>query len=239
MVRIITRWIDKPTLQTKGKNAISLHSSLFSGGANAGSPFLCPKGLHVRLIIEPLPESEFVMERIPLTKKQRFNVFKRDAFACQYCGATPPSVVLEVDHIHPVSLGGKNSIDNLITACFDCNRGKSAGLLTSLPDSVVDKAALMQEKLEQIKAFGRLIKSKRKHEDKQINEVQDAFNMHWEGFSFSPKFRESIRLFLNKLPSDVVINYMHLACNRIQRRDDSIKYFCGICWKTIKAAQNG
>jgi len=45
------------------------------------------------------------MGRIPLSKKQRFTVFKRDLFACQYCGATPPGAILEVDHIHPVSQG--------------------------------------------------------------------------------------------------------------------------------------
>lgn len=220
-------------LKQKASNAI-IFTSLFSGGANVGILFLCWGCLHVRLIIEPLPESEFVMERISLTKKQRFNVFKRDAFTCQYCGATPPGAVMEVDHIHPVSQGGKNSIDNLVTACFDCNRGKSDGLLTSLPESVADKTAFMQEKLEQLKEFERLIKSKRKLEEKQIDEVQDAFKVHFDGFSFSPKFRESVRLFLSKMSSHIVVDYMHLACTRIPRRDDAIKYFCGICWKTIK-----
>ena len=38
--------------------------------------------------------------RVPMSKKMRFDVFKRDGFQCQYCGSTPPSVVLEVDHIH-------------------------------------------------------------------------------------------------------------------------------------------
>lgn len=36
-----------------------------------------------------------------------------------------PDVVLHVDHIKPVSKGGKNTITNLITACRDCNLGKS------------------------------------------------------------------------------------------------------------------
>jgi hypothetical protein len=179
------------------------------------------------------------MERVALKKSLRFNVFKRDSFACQYCGATPPGVVLEVDHIHPVSQGGKNTLDNLITACFDCNRGKGAGLLSSLPESVAEKAALMAEKLEQLKAFERLIKAKRKHEEKLIDDVQSAFQMHFDGFSFNPKFRESVRLFLQKLPSHTVADYMHLACTRIPRRDDAIKYFCGICWKTIKGEQRG
>ncbi len=34
-------------------------------------------------------------ERKPLSKKMRFDVFKRDGFQCQYCGAMPPNIVLE------------------------------------------------------------------------------------------------------------------------------------------------
>ena len=41
-------------------------------------------------------------KRKSLSKKIRFEVFKRDKFTCQYCGKTAPNVVLEVDHIEPV-----------------------------------------------------------------------------------------------------------------------------------------
>lgn len=64
-------------------------------------------------------------KRKTLSKKMRFEVFKRDSFVCQYCGNSSPEVILEVDHIKPVSRGGDNSITNLITSCFECNRGKS------------------------------------------------------------------------------------------------------------------
>jgi 5-methylcytosine-specific restriction endonuclease McrA len=40
--------------------------------------------------------------RKPLSKKLRFEVFKRDGFSCQYCGAHPPDVLLEIDHVIPV-----------------------------------------------------------------------------------------------------------------------------------------
>ena len=33
-------------------------------------------------------------------------------------------VILEVDHVLPVCEGGTNDIDNLVTSCKDCNRGK-------------------------------------------------------------------------------------------------------------------
>lgn len=64
-------------------------------------------------------------KRKSLSKRIRFEVFKRDKFTCQYCGKSAPDVVLEVDHVKPVSRGGTNDIFNLVTSCFECNRGKT------------------------------------------------------------------------------------------------------------------
>lgn len=63
-------------------------------------------------------------KRKPLSKKIRFEVFKRDKFVCQYCGRMAPDIILEVDHIVPVAEGGTDDMLNLITSCRDCNRGK-------------------------------------------------------------------------------------------------------------------
>jgi len=55
----------------------------------------------------------------------RFDVFKRDSYRCQLCGATAQdSRKLEVDHKIPVVKGGLDELDNLWTLCFECNRGK-------------------------------------------------------------------------------------------------------------------
>lgn len=63
--------------------------------------------------------------RKSISKKLRFEVFKRDGFKCQCCGESAPDVILNVDHINPVSKGGDNDVMNLITSCFACNSGKS------------------------------------------------------------------------------------------------------------------
>ena len=90
--------------------------------------------------------------RKTISKKVRFEVFKRDSFTCQYCGRKSPEVVLHIDHITPVSKGGTNSLMNLVTSCIDCNLGKSANLLSE--NSVVEKARkqaeMLQERREQI-----------------------------------------------------------------------------------------
>lgn len=62
--------------------------------------------------------------RVPISKRLRFEVFKRDSFQCCYCGRKSPEVVLHVDHVNPVSKGGTNELINLITACIECNLGK-------------------------------------------------------------------------------------------------------------------
>jgi hypothetical protein len=59
-----------------------------------------------------------------VSKKLRFEILKRDGFACGYCGATPQQRELHIDHKIPVSDGGTDDPDNLVTACADCNRGK-------------------------------------------------------------------------------------------------------------------
>lgn len=66
------------------------------------------------------------MAGVTLSKRVRFGVFKRDSFACQYCGAAAPNVQLHVDHIVPVSEGGSDDPSNLVTACAACNFGKGA-----------------------------------------------------------------------------------------------------------------
>jgi len=60
-----------------------------------------------------------------MNQSLRFQVFKRDNFRCQYCGKESGEVILEVDHVTPKSRGGSDNIGNLITACRECNRGKS------------------------------------------------------------------------------------------------------------------
>lgn len=65
-------------------------------------------------------------ERALMTDKLRYSILKRDGFRCQICGRTAQDgVKLHVDHIIPVSKGGRTIPSNLRTLCEDCNLGKS------------------------------------------------------------------------------------------------------------------
>lgn len=67
----------------------------------------------------------------------RSGVLARDNFTCIYCGAELGDFVrgkhlarrdLTVDHILPVSRGGKNTWSNTACACFACNHRKGSRL---------------------------------------------------------------------------------------------------------------
>lgn len=64
-------------------------------------------------------------ERSLMTFKMRSDILRRDAYRCKMCGATGgDGVELHVDHILPVSRGGRTVVENLQTLCAPCNLGK-------------------------------------------------------------------------------------------------------------------
>jgi len=54
---------------------------------------------------------------------ERHKIYKRDGYACRYCGATEP---LSLDHVKPRAQGGSDDPENLVTACRSCNSRKNA-----------------------------------------------------------------------------------------------------------------
>ncbi len=58
---------------------------------------------------------------LPLTRR---TILARDYYSCQYCGAQPGKSSLTVDHVVPRSRGGKNTWENVVSACAPCNQRK-------------------------------------------------------------------------------------------------------------------
>lgn len=67
---------------------------------------------------------------IPLLTNAR--LFERDNNLCLYCGVEFPREQLTRDHIHPVSKGGLDSWENVVTACAPCNHAKGNRTLSQL-----------------------------------------------------------------------------------------------------------
>ena len=61
------------------------------------------------------------VERGKVSNKMRFSIYKRDGYRCKKCGISDKYSNLEIDHIIPISKGGKSTYDNLQTLCHRCN----------------------------------------------------------------------------------------------------------------------
>jgi len=179
------------------------------------------------------------MKRKSISKRLRFEIFKRDQFTCQYCGAHPPSVILHVDHISPVAHGGLNEIDNLITSCESCNLGKSSKELSDIPMSLKDKAGITQEREAQIIGYQEILTAKRQRIESQSEQVREVYERFNDGYTLTESAMTSVRRFVEIIGLDETIKSMEIACTAKSVKDHvKFKYFCGVCWNRARE-QNG
>jgi 5-methylcytosine-specific restriction endonuclease McrA len=52
-------------------------------------------------------------------------LFKRDTYLCMYCGESFYRQDLSRDHVTPISLGGEDTWNNVVTSCKRCNNQKA------------------------------------------------------------------------------------------------------------------
>jgi 5-methylcytosine-specific restriction endonuclease McrA len=87
--------------------------------------------VHSTSLTMRLPSVIALKEYIPAARRPaftRFNVFLRDRFECQYCGADRPAPDLTFDHVIPRSRGGRTTWENVVAACGPCNLRKGSKL---------------------------------------------------------------------------------------------------------------
>ena len=118
------------------------------------------------------------MTRKAISKKLRFEVFKRDNFTCQYCGAQAPDVVLHLDHINPVAGGGGNDILNLVTSCEPCNLGKGARELDDHSTLAKQRAQLaeLNSRSEQLEMMVQWREGLSEIDELEIDALNDVFS---------------------------------------------------------------
>ena len=112
--------------------------SYTSGGGMAQRSFTVPMTEEtivelIKTLESKLTASAFAKEqRLLMTRKLREFIKTRDNFTCCNCGNSThaePNLLLEIDHIIPVSKGGCTTEDNLQTLCWKCNRAKGDKIL--------------------------------------------------------------------------------------------------------------
>ena len=88
----------------------------------------------IKTLESKLTANTFIKEqRNLMTKKLRESIKNRDNFTCCICGNSShvePNLLLEIDHIIPISKGGHTVEENLQTLCWKCNRSKSDKLIS-------------------------------------------------------------------------------------------------------------
>lgn len=177
--------------------------------------------------------------RTSISKRTRFEVFKRDGFVCAYCGAHPPDTLLHCDHINPVAAGGDNDIDNLITACQACNLGKSDVLLSVVPQSLADRAAEVQEREDQIAGYHAVLLARRERLEDEMWAVADEIEPGASSKGYNRKALQSIKHFLGILPFTEVIDAAEITRAKLpisRPAEQRFKFFCGVCWNKIRNA---
>lgn len=164
-------------------------------------------------------------ERKQLSKKLRFEIFKRDSFKCQYCGKSAPDVILHVDHLNPVAKGGDNDILNLVTSCFDCNSGKSDRLLTDNSILSVQKKQLddLNERREQLNM---LIEWRTILEDKsfEIDKILEYINLkNNSNISLSQTGIKNIKTLLKKRSHSEILDGIDSAYEKFGGEEGGIE----------------
>lgn len=172
--------------------------------------------------------------RKPIPARVRFEVFKRDGFTCLYCGRKPPTVTLEIDHVVAVANGGTNAPQNLATACSDCNGGKSAVPLSSIPPSLKAQRKVAEERRRQTEAYWAWLKENFDAREAEIDEIDKLYSDSFfeDGYGLSNSARASVRHFLDKLPKQRILEAVYLTAGAAPKKPFS--YFCAICWNWIR-----
>lgn len=182
------------------------------------------------------------MARKEISSSLRWSIFARDGFTCRYCGrqAGEDGVELAVDHVVSVADGGTNAVDNLVTACRECNAGKGAKSLLAVPDS---ERAMKRLRQRAEKAVGMA---------EQIKEVIDAkkavdqavVNMKCAAYGIDSVEIEqgemtiALRL-IEEFGADLVSDWYRLAAARGVSRWRCVQYVCGIARNVRKEAAGG
>lgn len=172
----------------------------------------------------------------PVSVRTRFEIFKRDGFTCQYCGRRSPDVVLEVDHIDPRCLGGSDDPVNLITSCWECNRGKAGVPLAQVMtgEDPHDAAIETLERQRQVEEYNRVMEDDRNERERQAWtliqywQTEQGVTADKDGNWWIDK--RDFRWLANALrwcPPEVVRQFMDIALDK--RMTKNFRYVAACC----------
>ena len=108
----LSLWSWQDTIKAVCLDRVNIDSHYDRTIRSPGAEIRLPSVVSLKTFIQPSREPAFT----------RFNVFLRDRFCCQYCGARED---LTFDHVIPRSKGGLTTWGNVVAACSPCNVRKA------------------------------------------------------------------------------------------------------------------
>lgn len=168
-----------------------------------------------------------------LSKSKRFEIFKRDGFTCQYCGARPPDVVLEVDHIQPRSKGGDDDELNLLTSCVGCNQGKRAKLLAEVqprPDADA-KTLEVQQEIAELRHYQEVVAIRNGLLEETVELLEQAWWESAPGLDWRPS-DSLLRQFLGRYAAPIIEEALRIVGPKVVtgfvQKEWFDRYFWGV-----------
>lgn len=167
---------------------------------------------------------------MPVTKRTRYEVLKRDNHTCRYCHAT--DTPLTIDHVTPTALGGTDEPNNLVAACRDCNSGKA---------STSPNAELVEDVREDALRHAELVRQAYEVLVERMGERDDYIEEFATAYTYQPlpdEWRNSIgRWFEMGVPIEILTDAADIACSKPEgqfRGSDRFRYMCGIVWNQVR-----
>lgn len=183
-----------------------------------------------------------------VSRRLRFEILRRDGHTCRYCGGSAPEVKLTVDHVVPTALGGTDDPSNLVTACTDCNGGKSANSPTEAVVAQVAQDALRWSAA--IKTVSDQRSADRSGQEEAVRRFRDnwmfQYERHhhsmctdhaddWCPFELPSNYGSTIgELLTAGLSTDDLIEAIKQSWGQDFRIRSYWKYFCGVAWQMVK-----
>lgn len=178
-----------------------------------------------------------MQKRKGISKKIRFEVFKRDSFTCQYCGSKAPDVLLVIDHIQPVAKAGKNDILNLITACKECNAGKSDRQLsdTATIDKRRQQLEELQERKEQIEMMFQWQRGLMELDEQVIQRLSEYWAELVSGLNLNENGIKELKSLKRKFEASEIMEAMKIAAEHyLKFKDGSPTHkSVEVAWKKV------
>lgn len=187
-----------------------------------------------------------------ISKRLRQEVFRRDNHTCHYCGHAAPEVKITIDHVVPETLGGSNDPSNLVTACADCNAGKSsmpadAPLIANVAADAERWSFAMQRAAE-------LRSNQAAQQEELLDHFEGIWSAYWikvesendtsspyrsPGRWYAPRPRDWQRSVLQFVAAGLDEDFFARTVRRALYDathvgwEQSWRYFCGICWREL------